>query len=1221
MPKEQLFMGNTYSLSQTINKAYLREDIDSADFERFKNAVSTMFANLKPGEEEEEYNKNVVADMLRDSFYPTSKGYMINIRNKTDMAIYDHNKPVVLFEAKNPGKQDMVSEENLNTKAMHQIIYYYLREAVEKGNTDIRYLIITDCYQWFVFEKQLFYNLFESKKSFVDRVLKAKSMGEDTDYIYNKHIKPQVEKVLDKISFTHIDLRKYEKKVNSIKKTHKEFANIYRFLSPEHLLKKYTRVDSNKLNQGFYEELLYIMGVKEQRKKNSSLREIVRISESKRQDYSFIEQVYRKLEMRQVPKADQFDIALNLVLTWINRLLFLKLLESQLTVFNKNQFDKFLTHNKIRRFWNLSDLFFKILAVPEEGRPHGLKDFFKQVPYLNSSLFEVSNFEKKYVLVDDLSEGEIEVYQSTKLKGGNDKKLTGKLPLLEYMFRFLDAYKFSASDKDEDDSEQKTIISASVLGLIFEKINGYKDGAFFTPNYITEYMCRTVLRQLVVDKFNSVYGCDDYEALKENIDYKDKARRQQANDIINSIRICDPAVGSGHFLVAALNELIAIKRDLRILQDCTEEHRRIEDYDIKVENDELVITDGSGKLYQYDPLKQENKLLQQSLFEEKRIIIENCLFGVDLNPNSVEICRLRLWIELLKSAYYIEYSDDKQQLQTLPNIDINIKVGNSLSSAFAVGAGKALNTNISFKESLRQYRELVAEYKRSNKKEIKHDVNEKIAVIREKLLRKDPDLFGNSDYQPAQIPQNHFEWMFEFPEVIDDEGTFAGFDMIIGNPPYISLDRLKDDANDYEKVKTFNDTGRTIPAYYTLQKSGDIYTLFVERGLSLLKAKGYLSYILPNKWMKVKYGEPLRELFSNLDDSSDHYYIGANLMELVDFGDCQVFADATTYTCIINARREQNQKPLLVSNIRNLNKETLADDIVATREVFDKQLLSKDIWVTSSVAALQKLSELKKNMPTLSSFVAGEAYRGIVTGLTEAFQLPKTIIDELNWDDKSKALLVPYLQGEGLKAFADAETSTFLLCVKKGFTLTGMGVDATKGEKPSEGKAWAWFETEYRSAAEWLSRFSKEGKARQDKGDYWWELRACSYYEKFEQPKIFYQAFQTKPCFIFDEGVTYCNNSIWLLTTKSKALLALLNSRVGWWLVSEFCPRIQNGYQLIWDNISQIPVPCELPEELGELADSLIEARRNGDDNAYDFQMSELNRTVSSLYQVSGVVL
>lgn len=1194
----------------------MRTEIDSDSFDRFKAAVASMFSNLKPNEEEEEYNKNVVADMLRNSFYPTAKGYMINIRNKTDMAIYDNNKPVVLFEAKNPGKQDMVSEDNLNTKALHQIIYYYLREAVEKDNTDIRYLIITDCYQWFIFEKQLFYELFESKKSFVERVLQAKSLGEDTDYIYNKHIKPQVEKVLDKITFTHIDLQKFEKKIGSVKKSHKEFASIYKFLSPEHLLKKFSRVDNNKPNQGFYDELLYIMGVKEQKKKNSSLREIVRLSESKRQDFSFLEQVFRKLELQQVKEEDRFDIALNLVLTWVNRLLFLKLLESQLIAFNKNRFNRFLTFDKVRTFRDLSDLFHKALAVPEEERECSVKKWFIDVPYLNSSLFEVSDFEKQYVLVDDLNEGDVEVFSSTKLKDAKDKRLTGTLPLLKYIFQFLDAYKFYVGEEDDDEKEQKTIISASVLGLIFEKINGYKDGAYFTPNYITQYMCKTVLRQIVVDRFNDAFGltCDSYETLKEEIDYKDKAYRQQANDIINGLKICDPAVGSGHFLVSALNELIEIKRDLRILQDCTDEHRRIEDYAIRVENDELVVTDGYGRLYAYDPGKEENRILQQSLFEEKRTIIENCLFGVDLNPNSVEICRLRLWIELLKNAYYIS----PQRLQTLPNIDINIKVGNSLLSAFPVRVGTALNTNVSFKENLCEYRQLIKEYKQSNTKASKHAINEKMADIRGKLLRKDPDLFGNSGSLSRWMPKNNFEWMMEFPEVTDEEGRFTGFDMIIGNPPYISLDKLKEDVKDYGKVTTLNDAGRSIPAYYTLQKSGDIYTLFVERGLSLLKPNGSLSYILPNKWMKVMYGEPLRELFSCMDYQSDHYFVGANLTDIIDFGDGQVFSDATTYTCIINVRREQNEGTLNVSNIPRIKKETLAADVEANREVFDKNDLGKGIWVTSSVANLKKMIGLKHSMATLSDYVAQEAYRGIVTGLTEAFQIPKETIDSLNWDDKSRSLLVPYLQGEGLKAFSEAETTTWLLCLQKGSTLSTMGIDPTKSQKPSEEEAWEWFNHEYPSAAEWLLPFKKAAKARQDKGDYWWELRACSYYKKFEQPKIFYQAFQTKPCFIYDGNVTYCNNSIWLLSTERKELLALLNSNIGWWLISEFCPRIQNGYQLIWDNLSQIPVPLELPEELAALTDRLTNAMRTGDNRTVETLMEEINDVVSSVYQITN---
>lgn len=523
--------------------------------------------------------------------------------------------------------------------------------------------------------------------------------------------------------------------ISSVKKSHKEFAGIYKFLSPEHLLKKFSRIDNNKPNQGFYDELLYIMGVKEQRKKNSSLREIVRLSESKRQNFSFLEQVFRKLELQQVKEDEQFDIALNLVLTWVNRLLFLKLLESQLMAFNKSHFNRFLTFDKVRTFRDLSDLFHKALAVPEEERERSIKKWFSDVPYLNSSLFEVTDFEKQYVLVDDLNEGDVEVFNSTKLKDAKDKRLTGTLPLLKYIFQFLDAYKFYVGEEDDDEKEQKTIISASVLGLIFEKINGYKDGAYFTPNHITQYMCKTVLRQIVVDKFNDAFG------------------------------------------------------------------------------------------YQCDS---------------------------------------------------------------------------------------------------------------------------------------------------------------------------------------------------------------------------------------------------------------------------------------------QVFSDATTYTCIINVRREQNEGTLNVSNIPRIKKETLAADVVANREVFDKNDLDKGIWVTSSVANLKKMIGLKET------------------------------IDSLNWDDKSRSLLVSYLQGEGLKVFSEAEATTWLLCLQKGSTLSTMGIDPTKSQKPSEEEAWEWFNHEYPSSAEWLLPFKKAAKARQDKGDYWWELRACSYYKKFEQPKIFYQAFQTKPCFIYDGNVTYCNNSTWLLS-----LMEEINSMVS----------------------------------------------------------------------------
>ena len=146
--------------------------------------------------------------------------------------------------------------------------------------------------------------------------------------------------------------------------------------------------------------------------------------------------------------------------------------------------------------------------------------------------------------------------------------------------------------------------------------------------------------------------------------------------------------------------------------------------------------------------------------------------------------------------------------------------------------------------------------------------------------------------------------------------------------------------------------------------------------------------------------------------------------------------------------------------------------------------------------------------------------------------------------------------------------------------------------------------------------YRNRGRKRSDKGDYWWELRACAYYDQFEQPKIFYQAFQVKPCFVYDEGSTFCNNSIFFLSVPDKALLALLCSETGWWLISEFCPRIQNGHQLIWDNFSQIPIPTTLPPELDVLADELMQALADGDTVRYDERMVELNSIVERLYEV-----
>jgi type II restriction/modification system DNA methylase subunit YeeA len=201
-------------------------------------------------------------------------------------------------------------------------------------------------------------------------------------------------------------------------------------------------------------------------------------------------------------------------------------------------------------------------------------------------------------------------------------------------------------------------------------------------------MCKETIRRAVVQKFNEAAvtfpkfkTLEKFEDLYDTIG--DTFNKQEANTIINSLKICDPAVGSGHFLVSALNEIIAIKSELKILLD--RKGKTLRDYQVEVVNDELIITNDDGLLFDYKPKNHESHRIQEALFHEKETLIESCLFGVDINPNSVKICRLRLWIELLKSAYYTEESHFTE-LETLPNIDINIMCGNSLISRFALDA-------------------------------------------------------------------------------------------------------------------------------------------------------------------------------------------------------------------------------------------------------------------------------------------------------------------------------------------------------------------------------------------------------------------------------------------------------------------------------------------------------------------------------------------------------
>ncbi|WP_312322466.1 DNA methyltransferase, partial [Soonwooa sp.] len=725
---------------KALNPAYKKFSPKESEIQSFIEALQKCIKEIKHVDsqnESEEHLKSPIRKFLSSTFYAKNE---INTKDKIDLAIYlgeDSTFDVgVLIEAKRPSnKAEFPTVQNLNKKALQELLLYYLRERIDNKNNNIKHLVITNGLEWFFFKGSDFYDLFYKNKKLVKQYEQFRDGLKDTsknELFYNEIASYLLEEIKAQIPFVYFDFGKENIENLSARKS----ELIYKIFSDVHLLGKSFGNDSNELNKAFYNELLHIIGLEEVKDKSQKL---IRRKEEKNRDYgSLLENTIFTLEdrdhlpkVKNIPNTEDkpFVVGLELCLHWVNRILFLKLLESQLKSYNQNKSEySFLNFDFINGFDSLNDLFFSALAKPINERHKKYSDKFRNIPYLNSSLFEHSSLESLTFDITALKDEDMSVYSSTVLKDANGKKLGGELNTLEYIFRFLDAYDFSAESGNESGKNNgKTLINASVLGLIFEKINGYKDGSFYTPGTITMFMCKETLRKKVVDKFKELENesIETYDDLK---DYTAKAFKKEDilryNTIINTIRICDPAVGSGHFLVSALNEVIAIKSDLNLLAD--KDGKRIPCI-VEIENDELYISDGDGELFEYQRKDPNSLNIQRTIFHEKENVIENCLFGVDINPNSVNICRLRLWIELLKNAYYT----DEGELQTLPNIDINIKCGNSLISKFKLTDSlKAAFKNKEVTFSIEDYKNAVKEYKYTNSKTKKREVEEIIATIK-----------------------------------------------------------------------------------------------------------------------------------------------------------------------------------------------------------------------------------------------------------------------------------------------------------------------------------------------------------------------------------------------------------------------------------------------------------------------------------------------------------
>ena len=1162
-------------LSDTEKLGLSKKALSAKEYANFRANFQSYLEKIKKASlanENEEHIKNIINDFLRINFFSESK-YTINTDGNIDSSIKENDDLLVIIETKAPSnKAEMITESNINRKAFHEAVYYYLERAVDTTKSkamiftkcQLRRLIVTDGINWFLFDVNKIHSITDGKieHAFYQYKNGQRPYKDDTAAFYEE-LRQYFDEmnVNEKLEYLYFN-------AEECSKTKSRTIALYKVLSASYLLKKTIVIpDPHTLNIKFYHELLYIMGLKEVEKDN---RVLVEIDISIMNSLSY--QINRLLNKKDTPESEIDQRIYELVIIWINRLLFIKLFEGQLISFNSDESAYHILDNeKIQSFEDLECLFFEVLGK-KKREENSFFNQFSEIPYLNSSLFEKQDVETGQgvyhngIMISELKNEPIRLYSSSVL----GKKIKKDLDILTYIIDFLNSYNFASDEANVDENSSREILDAAVLGLIFEKLNGYRDGSTYTPSVITEYLAKETVEKTVLQKVNTEMGwkCGSLVDIRNKLDTLEQ--RKRVNEIINSITICDPSVGSGHFLVSVLNYLIAAKKECEVLFIYGTD-KLLKDCQIFVEKDVLCVRYGDGSPFVYKRKSNESREIQGTLFNEKRTIIENCLFGSDINVTAVSICQLRLWIELLKNAYY-----DNGVMETLPNIDINIKTGNSLTYYAKFEVGESIiksNKNSSEVDSsdlasLREYRNSVKEYKSCSDKFKKKQIVAKIKQIKDNLFYNDAQQHLEDKKDSANKFDNAIEWAIEFPEVIDENGKFTGFDIVIGNPPYIQLQSMHNGADTLAKMN-----------YATYARSGDIYCLFYELAYKLLKKDGMLAYISSNKWMRAGYGEALRNFLVTKTDP----------VQLIDFSGEKVFQKVTVDVNILIYRKAENQFNTLSCIIKGSDWRNNLSDYVRQHAVSNR-FDSSGSWVILSPVE----QSIKRKIESIGTPLKDwniKIYRGILTGYNEAFIIDRKKKDELiSADPKSAEIIRPILRGRDIKRYGFDFADQYIIAT---FPSKNYNID------------------DYPAVKEYLLSFGIERleqsgkqytingeivKSRKKTNNKWFETQdSISYWDDFSKQKIVWGEISDKPKFAIDENGDYYveATSFYMTGDMLFYLLHYLNSSLSKFYFSKLGTTTGVG-TIRWKKfkLEELPIPKPdmlSPETLKKLMGTLNE--------------------------------
>ena len=841
----------------------------------------------------------------------------------------------------------------------------------------------------------------------------------------------------------------------------------------------------------------------------------------------------------------------------------------------------------------LSPMFFDAMATGSSSQgEHPVLGF---VPYLNGGLFRRSALEDR---IHDV--GEVTLPDDV-----FDPESDGSLLYL------LSRYRFTTRESTPDD--QSVDPDPELLGRVFENLyqgdERHDTGTYYTPREIVQFMCREALDGYLRDETG--VGQGTLNALRQEAVGSRDEHNPLPNipadaliDALEKVRVCDPAVGSGAFLLGAIQEIVALRRGILFFQ----------------------------KSY------VEPHELYQTVSDWKRRTIENSLYGVDINPEAVEICRLRLWLSMVLD---MDEPPEPNSDWALPNLDFQIVTGDSLVDRAASITFKEswpppgdLQLKMDLRNDLQRLENNIAQRRREFERTHRNprrlrELRDFIARDQKELVRlhlvdalegaegdlkalnkgKKPtksalsraqslvdrisSLLANVESSDFGLVQKPFLWPIAFPDVLRGGDPNAGFDIVLANPPYVRQEKL--DAEDQHSY------GETFPEVHT--GMADILVYFYARALQILRPGGWLSFITSNKFMRAGYGTGIRE----------HLPSSLRIQRVIDFGDLPLFEangkPIAAYPAVLVGNRSNDsvehampvadlagpvRKELSQANLKVSTESVrgvLGDlyGLLSRSEIgnFPQALLKKDGWVLEDPALIRLFERLMNRGTPLGEFVKGHINYGIKTGLNEAFVIDQAKRDELIEEDpRSAALIRPWLRGRDIKRWKAEPGGLYVVAIQN-----SSDADAANpwASAKTEESARAVFREAYPAIHDHLSYFErfkdKDGKEkglrlRQDQGRFWWELRACAYYREFAYPKVIFNRFVNSPSFAFDQSGAYHNDACYFAIPPTPSVTAIVNSTVGWWLLSHLCTALQNGYmQVFVQFLEQLPIPS-LPEEI-----------------------------------------